>query len=79
MGHWVITAHGHGIHGNGLEGDADALLGEFLRKLKAAGHVLHHATFTTAGAEYPDLSTGPAPETGEQDAAAGSAEPGPAA
>ena len=38
MGYWKMTIDGHGIHDNGKEDDADAMLQDFLDKLSEAGH-----------------------------------------
>ena len=44
MGHWSMHIEGAGIHDNGLDGDAEAMLREFVSKL-AAHHQVHSATF----------------------------------
>lgn len=55
MGNWNITIRGLGCHHNpDLETDADRMTAEFVEKLKAAGHTVASATFST-GAEY-DMS-----------------------
>lgn len=56
MGSWAITIHGHGIHDNGKEEDADAMLKKFVAELRAkGGHVINSARFTAGtGRELKD-------------------------
>ncbi len=46
MGNWAVTIHGHGIHDNGHENDAEHLVSEFIKKLKARGQMVHAVRFT---------------------------------
>ena len=46
MGQWAMTVHGHGIHDNGRDDDAEALLGRFVADLRAKGHLINSARFT---------------------------------
>lgn len=46
MGNWAATIHGHGIHDNGSEADAERLISEFVKDLKSKGQVVHSARFT---------------------------------
>jgi hypothetical protein len=50
MGNWNINIQGVGCHhnGNGVI-DADLLSEEFVKRLKTAGQVVEHATFTHGG------------------------------
>lgn len=60
MGNYVIHIEGAGIHDNGREDDADAMLKTFAGQLAAAGHQVHSATFTTGSAREllnPDETT----------------------
>ena len=45
MGHWSIHIEGAGIHDNGRDDDAEAMLKEFAAKL-AEHHSVHSVTFT---------------------------------
>lgn len=45
MGNWAIHIEGHGIHDNGVDGDADAMLKDFTVRLRDAGHQVHAASF----------------------------------
>jgi hypothetical protein len=45
VGHWSMHIEGAGIHDNGRDDDAEALLREFAGKL-AQHHSLHSVTFT---------------------------------
>ncbi len=49
MGEWTISIQGAGIHDNGLEGDVDVLLREFLAKLDKSQDV-RSAVFTVGSA-----------------------------
>lgn len=46
MGQWVMHIEGHGIHDNGRPDDADAMLREFVGKLREAGHQLGGVSLT---------------------------------
>lgn len=46
MGNWAITIHGHGIHDNGREDDAEHMVSEFIKSLKSVGHVVSSVRFT---------------------------------
>ena len=46
MGHWSMHIEGGGIHDNGLDEDADAMLRVFAGKLADAGHQVQSATIT---------------------------------
>ena len=47
MGDWTITVHGTGAHHNqDYPNDADRMSEDFVRRLKEAGHTVHHASFT---------------------------------
>jgi hypothetical protein len=46
MGHWAMTVHGHGIHDSNRDDDAEHLLSEFIRNLRAKGHVVGQVRFT---------------------------------
>lgn len=46
MGNWNIDIKGHGIHHNGLPGDADAVGRDAIAKLRAAGSEVSSATLT---------------------------------
>ena len=45
MGEWTIVIHGHGIHDNGREDDADAICRRFLAELAKSQGALS-CTFT---------------------------------
>jgi hypothetical protein len=49
MGHWSMHIEGAGIHDNGRDDDAEALLKEFAGKL-AKHHSVHSVTFTVGSA-----------------------------
>jgi hypothetical protein len=51
MGNWTIAVRGVGSHNNGLPEDADNLAAELVKTLKAKGHNVIDADFTT-GASY---------------------------
>lgn len=55
MGQWSIHIEGHGIHDNGRDDDADAMLERFCAEL-AAHHQVRSATFTVGSAR--ELSGG---------------------
>lgn len=44
-GTWVMTIRGTGIHHNGIPDDADALMREFVKQLKAKSFFLREAKF----------------------------------
>jgi hypothetical protein len=46
MGSWAVTIHGHGVHDNGKDDDAEHLVSEFIENLKARGQVVHAVRFT---------------------------------
>jgi hypothetical protein len=46
MGHWSMHIEGGGLHDNGQDHDADAMLRVFAGKLADAGHQVHAATIT---------------------------------
>ena len=46
MGHWSMHIEGGGLHDNGRDDDADAMLRVFAGKLADAGHQVHSATIT---------------------------------
>jgi len=48
MGNWQIVINGHGIHDNGIDGDADAVCGRFLAELAKTQDSLT-CTFTPTG------------------------------
>ena len=45
MGEWAIVIHGHGIHDNGRDDDADAICKRFVDELAKSQQVIN-ATFT---------------------------------
>jgi len=47
MGHWTMHIEGHGLHDNGRDDDADAMLRVFAGKLADSGHEVDSATITT--------------------------------
>lgn len=50
MGNWHIAIQGVGPHHNKFHaGDANQLMAEFVKKLKADGHTVEYATFTHGG------------------------------
>jgi hypothetical protein len=49
MGEWNITIHGHGIHDNGRDDDADAILARFVDELRKSQEV-KSAVFTVGAA-----------------------------
>lgn len=50
MSNWHIAIQGVGPHHIKFRpGDANQLLSEFVKKLKAAGHTVEYATFTHGG------------------------------
>ena len=51
MGQWTIVIHGHGIHDNGRDDDADAICRRFVDELARSGEV-QSAQFTV-GASRP--------------------------
>lgn len=51
MGQWSIHIVGHGIHDNGRDDDADALLADFLVKLKQH-HEVYAATFQVGSTRH---------------------------
>jgi hypothetical protein len=46
MGNWAVTIHGHGIHDSGKSNDAEHLVSEFIKELKAKGHGVNSVRFT---------------------------------
>jgi hypothetical protein len=46
MGQWAIHIEGSGIHDNGKDADADAMLREFVDRLAVAGQRVQSATLT---------------------------------
>jgi hypothetical protein len=48
MGQWSMHIEGHGIHDNGRDDDADAMLKEFVARL-GQYHEISAATFTVGG------------------------------
>jgi hypothetical protein len=59
MGEWTIVIQGHGIHDNGLPGDADAICQRFVDEL-AKSQGIKSATFTVGarralGVPVPDM------------------------
>lgn len=60
MGNWNINIQGIGCHHNGrADIDADLAAKEFVEKLKAQGHTIEHAEFTSGSKT--DLMPSPAP------------------
>lgn len=54
MGNWNINIQGVGCHHNqNPEIDANLATVEFVKKLKAQGHHIEHATFTFGGSDVP--------------------------
>lgn len=51
MGNWSMHIEGHGVHDNGKEYDADAMLKDFVDELAATGQVVHSVTFTVGFAK----------------------------
>jgi hypothetical protein len=49
MGEWNITIQGHGIHDNGRDDDADAILARFVEELRKSQEV-KSAVFTVGAA-----------------------------
>ena len=49
MGEWNITIHGHGIHDNGRDDDADAIMARFVEQLRKSQEV-KSAVFTVGAA-----------------------------
>lgn len=49
MGEWNITIHGHGIHDNGRDDDADAIMARFVEELRKSQEV-KSAVFTVGAA-----------------------------
>jgi hypothetical protein len=49
MGEWNITIQGHGIHDNGRDDDADAIMARFVEELRKSGEV-KWAVFTVGAA-----------------------------
>lgn len=45
MGEWSVTIQGHGIHDNGRDDDADAVIARFITEL-AKSQQIHSAVFT---------------------------------
>lgn len=57
MGQWNITIQGTGAHHNKqYPADANRLAAEFVQKLRDAGHVVTHASFTSGGRD--DIDAG---------------------
>lgn len=52
MGEWAMVVHGHGIHDNGREDDAESLLRDFVGQLALAGHEVQSAVFTVGGTRH---------------------------
>jgi hypothetical protein len=46
MGEWTITIHGHGIHHNGRDNDADRLVQKFVDELADKGQWVESASIT---------------------------------
>lgn len=46
MGHWTMHIEGGGLHDNGRDDDADAMLRVFAGQLADAGHHVDSATIT---------------------------------
>lgn len=52
MGDWNLTVIGCGAHHNKeFADDVDRMFADFVRRLKAAGHDLEHASMTYGGRE----------------------------
>ena len=51
MGHCTITVHLTGSHHNKHPKDANHMAAKFVDELKAAGHHVEHASFTSGGRE----------------------------
>ncbi len=49
MGNWHISIQGTGIHHNENPKDANLMAADFVAALKAAGHSIEFATFTSGG------------------------------
>ncbi len=49
MGEWAMTIHGHGIHDNGRDDDADAIMARFVEELRKSQEV-KSAVFTVGAA-----------------------------
>jgi len=43
MGAWTIVVHGHGMHHNKSESDADEMAKQFVYELKKKGHSIYDA------------------------------------
>jgi hypothetical protein len=56
MGNWNINVQGHGCHHNRTNPtDANLLAAKFVQELKAAGHTIESATFTSGSKEELNL------------------------
>jgi hypothetical protein len=65
MGNWHIAIRGLGIHHNGVQSDANEMAKVFVAALKAAGHQVLGATFTSGGEDNLDVPPpSPAPTEG---------------
>ena len=52
MGEWAMVVHGHGIHDNGREDDAESMLRDFIGQLARAGHEVQSVVFTVGGTQH---------------------------
>jgi hypothetical protein len=63
MGNWNINVQGIGCHHNNIPSDADRMAAQFVRDLRAAGHTVEGATFTS-GSKV-DIAVSAAPENSQ--------------
>ena len=49
MGNWIMHIEGTGIHDNGLAGDAESMMRDFVGQLAVAGHIVQAASITVGG------------------------------
>ena len=47
MGNWSMHIEGRGIHDNGKDEDADAMLRDFAARLRITGHDVQAVSFTS--------------------------------
>ena len=52
MGQWAITIHGHGIHDNGREDDAEVMTKKFVEELGAKGHYVDRVSITVGSTRH---------------------------
>jgi len=46
MGNWAVTIHGHGVHDNGKDEDAEHQVSKFVSQLRESGQQVHAVRFT---------------------------------